>query len=262
MHWIDTHSHLYLDDFKEDREEVMIRAERNEVKQILLPNIDSSSYQNMVDLMMAYPEVAYGMLGLHPSSVKEDWVEQLAFLEERMNQENWVAIGEIGMDLYWDKTFIEEQKNAFRIQIEWAKNLTLPIVIHAREAFHEIFEILDAVCDERLTGVFHCFTGGLNEVEKIKTYPNFYYGIGGVATYKKAAMEEVIAAIPKNRLILETDSPYLPPVPFRGKRNESSYLVHTGEKVAEVWGIKMSELADLTTNNAKELFKKLDLTQP
>lgn len=262
MHWIDTHSHIYLDDFKEDRQEVIDRALRNEVREILLPNIDSTSYPQMTDLMTTFPTIVKGMIGLHPGSVKENWREELAFMESKLNAQSWVAIGEIGMDLYWDKTFIEEQKQAFRMQIDWAKEKQLPIVIHAREAFQEIFDILDEVCDERLSGVFHCFTGGIQEVEKIKTYPNFYYGIGGVATYKKAALDDVIREIPKDRLILETDAPYLSPVPYRGKRNESSYLVHTAEKVADVLQVQLSELAKLTTSNARELFKKLDLTQP
>lgn len=261
MHWIDTHTHLYLKDFAEDRDEMMRRAFQNEVRHVLLPNIDTSSYPDMVALMKQYPSNAFGMIGLHPGSVQKDWKEQLAFFEERLLEHPWVAIGEIGMDLYWDRTFIEEQKEAFRIQIDWAKKTDLPIVIHARDAFQEIFDILDEVHSPELKGVFHCFTGGIAEVEKIKEY-DFYYGIGGVATYKKAALDDVVRAIPRNRLILETDAPYLTPVPYRGKRNESSYLVLTAEKVADVLAMKLEDLSYLTTNNAKELFQKMDLTQP
>jgi TatD DNase family protein len=254
MYFIDTHSHLYQPDFDEDRSEAMQRAFQNNVQQILLPNIESDTLSRVIELVDQYPNQAFGMLGLHPSSVKENWQEELQQILDAKDKAEWVAVGEIGMDLYWDKTFIEEQKRAFRKQIEWAKNWRIPIVIHAREAFPEIFEILDEVIDNRLSGVFHCFTGGKSEVEHILNYPDFYFGIGGVATYKKAALHEVIQMIPSERLILETDAPYLPPVPYRGKRNESSYLIHTAEKVADVLGLKLSELAELTTRNAQTLF--------
>ncbi|MBU2018208.1 MAG: TatD family hydrolase [Bacteroidetes bacterium] len=261
MYFIDTHSHIYQPDFDEDRTEAMQRAFQNNIQQILLPNIDCETIPRVLQLVEQFPHQAFGMLGLHPSHVKENWEEELRALLELKDRSKWVAIGEIGMDLYWDKTYIEEQKQAFRLQIQWAKDWKLPIVIHAREAFQEIFEILDEVMDERLSGVFHCFTGGKEEVEHILNYPNFYFGIGGVATYKKAALDEVIQMIPSEKLILETDAPYLSPVPFRGKRNESSYLIHTAEKVADVLNIKLSELAELTTRNAQKLFELPTFTQ-
>jgi TatD DNase family protein len=262
MNWIDTHSHLYVKEFDVDRAEVMLRASQNGVNTILLPNIETASLDRLLDLHRSYPEQTKPMLGLHPSSVGADWKEQLENLLQRKSEAEWVAVGEIGMDLYWDKTFIEEQKQAFRAQIQWAKGWKLPIVIHARDAFTEIYEILDELCDDELTGVFHCFTGTIDDVNKIKTYPNFYFGLGGVVTYKKAALEEVILEIPKDRIILETDAPYLPPVPYRGKRNESSYMIYSAEKVADVLRMKLHDLADLTTENAKRLFHLEDYNQP
>jgi TatD DNase family protein len=255
MTWIDTHTHLYSDQFDEDRDEMVQRAFRDGVNTLLLPNIDKDSIQPMLDLVNKYPENCFPMMGLHPGSVGADWKEQLEMMKPYFSSHKMVAVGEIGMDLYWDKTFIEEQKEAFRIQINWAKELNLPIVIHARDAFDEIFEIVDETIDDRLRGVFHCFTGNLEQANKILTYPNFFMGIGGVVTYKKAALEEVLIHVPLEKMMLETDAPYLPPVPYRGKRNESSYLVHSAQKLADIRQIKLSELAEITSRNAKTLFK-------
>ncbi len=255
MHWIDTHTHLYSEQFNEDRDDMIQRAFRDGVHTLLLPNIDKSSIQPMLDLVQKYPTNCFPMMGLHPGSVGNDWEEQLALMKPYFSSHKMYAVGEIGMDLYWDKTFLEEQKLAFRQQISWAKELSLPIVIHAREAFNEIFEIIDDTIDDRLSGVFHCFTGDLEQAKKIQTYPNFFMGIGGVVTYKKAALEEVLIHVPLEKLMLETDAPYLPPVPYRGKRNESAYLVHSAQRLAEIFEMKLGELAEITNTNAKKLFK-------
>ena len=254
MDWIDTHAHLYTSEFDSDRDDIIQKAMKSGVTTMLLPNIDCTTIQPMLDLCETYPKNCFPMMGLHPGCVKEDWEEQLATMLPYFASHKMIAVGEIGMDLYWDKTFIEEQKRAFRHQIDWAKDMNLPIVIHARDAFDEIFEILDEVMDDKLFGVFHCFTGDIEQAKKIISYGKFMMGIGGVLTYKKAALNEVLQHIPLKYLILETDAPYLPPVPYRGKRNESSYLVHTAEKMADVYQIKLTELAEITSNNAKKMF--------
>jgi len=234
----------------------MVRnAMKNGVNTILLPNIDVSTIQPMLALCENYPNNCFPMMGLHPGNIKADWEEQLATMKPYFKSHKMIAVGEIGMDLYWDKTFIEEQKMAFRQQIDWAKEMNLPIVIHARDSFDEIFEILDEVMDEHLFGVFHCFTGNLDQAKKVMSYEKFMMGIGGVLTYKKAALDEILKHVSLDYLVLETDSPYLPPVPFRGKRNESAYLLHTAEKLADVHGVKLTELAEITTRNAKKMFR-------
>lgn len=254
MIFIDTHTHLFGEAFAEDRHEVVNRAISNGVERMLLPNIDVASIPSMYELCTDFPENCFPMMGLHPGSVNEDWEMSLIEIKKNLYGKKNVAVGEIGMDLYWDKTFIEEQKIVFRSQIEWAKDLGLPIVIHAREAFNEIFEIVDELNDERLKGVFHCFTGNKEQAEHIMGYGGFYFGIGGVVTYKKSELPDVLKTIPLSKIILETDSPYLPPVPFRGKRNESSYLIYIAEKLTEIYGIQLKELADITTENAINLF--------
>ena len=254
MNWIDTHAHLYSEQFQEDQDEMMQRSFRDGVDTILLPNIDKDSIQPLLDLVKKYPNNCYPMMGLHPGSVGADWAEQLALMKPFFTSHAMVAVGEIGMDLYWDKTYIEEQVLAFREQINWAKELQLPIVIHARDAFDEIFEILDETMDDKLTGVFHCFTGNLDQANKILTYPNFYMGIGGVVTYKKAALDEVLVHVPLDKLMMETDAPYLPPVPYRGKRNESAFLVHSAQKLSDIHNVSLSDLAEITSLNAKKLF--------
>jgi TatD DNase family protein len=195
------------------------------------------------------------MAGLHPTSVNRDTMdEELKSVEKHLSLPSLCAVGEIGIDLYWDKTFIEEQKSAFSKQVNWAKELNLPIVIHAREAFQEIFDILDELHDDRLKGIFHCFTGNGEQAKKALSYNGFKLGIGGVLTYKKAELDKVLENIDLKNIVLETDSPYLPPVPYRGKRNESSYLVHIAEKLADVYQISIKEVEEITTNNVFELF--------
>ena len=254
--FIDTHTHLYVDAFQEDRKEVVQRAIDNGIELMLLPNIDVATIDDMHMLTKQFPNNCRSMMGLHPGNVKEDWEAQLNTMKDLLfKSDQYIAVGEIGMDLYWDKTFIEEQKKAFAIQVEWAKELNLPIVIHARDAFQEIYEILDDLNDANLRGVFHCFTGSNEDVHRILDFGGFMFGIGGVLTYKNAKIDEVVKTIPLEHIILETDSPYLPPVPFRGKRNESSYLLHVAEKLADVYDLKMNVIERTTTENAIKLFK-------
>ncbi len=253
---IDTHTHLYVEQFDEDRDQVVKRAIESGVEKMLLPNIDSSTIDRMMDLVHKYPKNCYPMLGLHPGNVNADFEIELKVIRERLNAvSNCIAIGEIGMDLYWDKTFVEQQKIAFREQIAWAKELDLPIVIHAREAFQEIFQILDELNDEQLSGVFHCFTGTEEEAKHIQEYGNFKLGIGGVVTYKKSELPEVLKTVPLEAIILETDSPYLPPVPYRGKRNESDYINLVADKLVDIYGVSRNEIEMVTTANAVELFQ-------
>lgn len=255
MYFIDTHTHLYSTEFDTDRTEVVENAIKAGVKTLLLPNIDVASIEPMYSLCAEFPQNCFPMMGLHPGYVNENWENDLAQIKQALFEKKNYAVGEIGMDLYWDKTFIEEQKKAFRIQIEWAKELNLPIVIHAREAFDEIFEILDELNDATLTGVFHCFTGTLEQAHKIQSYGGFYLGIGGVLTYKKSELPTVLAEIPLEQLVLETDAPYLPPTPHRGKRNESQFLLHVAEKVAELKNCSLMEVARITSENAEKLFQ-------
>lgn len=253
---IDTHTHLFSEEFNEDRALVVKRAIDSGVTKLLLPNIDVDTLQPLFDLVHAFPYNCYPMIGLHPGSVDELYEIQLEKIKKAVfeNKEICVAVGEIGMDLYWDKSFVEQQKIVFREQIKWAKELSLPIVIHAREAFNEIFSILDELNDDQLTGVFHCFTGDEDQAKKVLSYGGFKLGIGGVVTYKKSTLPEVLKNIELKHLVLETDSPYLPPVPYRGKRNESSYILHVAEKLAEIYNVPLKTITDSTTANAKELF--------
>jgi TatD DNase family protein len=257
--FIDTHTHMYTDAFQEDRKEAVLRAYESGIEKLLLPNIDRASISEIHQLVTDFPQICFPMMGLHPGSVGEDWKEQLAIIKEELFSKrlNYIAVGEIGMDLFWDKTYQKEQELVFRTQIAWAKELSLPIVIHAREAFDEIFAVLDELNDANLTGVFHCFTGTKDQAEKIINYGGFLIGIGGVLTYKKAELDKVVKEIPLQHIVLETDAPYLPPVPFRGKRNESSYLSFIAEKLAEIYQVDLNELAKQTTSNANRLFKKI-----
>lgn len=252
--FFDTHAHLYSEQFKEDQDAMIQRAISAGVERFYLPNIDLESIEGMLDLEKKYPTICYPMMGLHPCSVDENFEEVLSKMKALIDERKFVAIGEIGIDLYWDKTHEEEQKKAFRLQINWAKELALPIVIHARDSFEQIFEILDEENDERLRGIFHCFTGGEKEIEKILSYGGFLFGIGGVVTYKKSTLPEVLTMIPLEKLVLETDAPYLPPTPHRGKRNESAFLMHTAEKVAEIYGLNLLELGKITSQNTINLF--------
>ena len=253
---IDTHAHLYAEEFFEDQTEVFTRAAAAGVHYFLLPNINSESIPLMEKLMKEQKNTI-PMMGLHPSYVKENWMEELKIIETHLfkNPSKYCAVGEIGMDLFWDKTFIEAQKIVFRTQISWAKKLKLPIAIHARDAFDEIFEILDEENDEFLKGVFHCFTGSKEQATKILDYGGFKLGIGGVITYKNSGLTEVLNSVELKHLVLETDAPYLSPAPFRGKRNESSYLSYIIEKISGIYKLSDAIIAKVTSQNAIELFQ-------
>jgi TatD DNase family protein len=252
---IDTHTHLYSSQFDQDREEVIQHSINNGVDKFLLPNIDKSSIQGMLLLQQKFPLNCYAMMGLHPCSVDQNWEQELEEIKTLLQQERIVAIGEIGIDLYWDKTYVEQQKEAFTRQISWAKEMNLPIVIHARDSFLEIYSVLDQVNDERLKGVFHCFTGSAEDVSKIQSYGGFKFGIGGVLTFKKSGLDEVVKNIPIEEILLETDAPYLAPTPHRGKRNESTYLPLIASKLSDVFEISEQEVARITSQNAMELFR-------
>jgi TatD DNase family protein len=256
MQWIDTHAHLYLDAFEADRKEMIARSIENGVVKMLLPNIDTDSIIPMLELCRQFPENCFPMMGLHPTSVKEDYKTQLSVMESLLNEEKFIAIGEIGIDLYWDKTFINEQKDAFKTQLRWAKQKNLPVAIHTREAFPLILDLVEEEVGEGLTGVFHCFSGNYEEAKRIIDL-GFLLGIGGVLTYKKSHLPEVIREIPIEFLVLETDAPFLPPVPYRGKRNESAYIPLIGQKIAEIKEMNIHETARITTDNAERLFKSV-----
>lgn len=250
----DTHTHLYSEQFDEDIEQVISSCINRGITRLFLPNIDSTSIDVMMKLGEQYPENCFPMMGLHPTSVKENYKEELALVEEWMNKQKFCAIGEIGIDLYWDKTHIKEQQEAFRFQIELAKKYGLPFVIHCRDAFNEIFEILDELNDDKMRGIFHCFTGTVEQANHIINYGNFKLGIGGVVTFKNSGLDKVVEQIDLAHLVLETDSPYLAPAPFRGKRNESSYLINIAEKIAEIHQTTIEAAAKITTENSKQVF--------
>ena len=231
----------------------MQRCFDNNVTRLFLPNVDVASLPLMANLLEAYPDNCFAMLGLHPCSVKVDWEHQLALMQPAIHQYKIYAIGEIGIDLYWDKTLLDEQIHAFRLQIKWAKQLKLPIVIHCRDAFDEVYDVLLQEMDEHLHGVFHCFSGTLGQAEKVIAL-GFYLGIGGVVTYKNAGLDKILPQIDLRHIVLETDSPYLSPVPYRGKPNESSYLTYIAQKVAELQQISVEEVANTTTENSKRVF--------
>ena len=252
--YTDSHTHLYLDAFSDDRDAMVKRALDAGVTKMLLPNIDSSTSEAMFNMAEDYPGICLPMMGLHPTSVKENYQDELAAIEKQLDRPGIVAIGETGIDLYWDKTYIKEQEIVFRTQIGWAKKLGLPLVIHARDSFPEIFAMLDKSGTDGLRGVFHSFTGGAEELEKALSY-NFMIGINGILTFKNSDLRDVVGKIPYNRLLLETDSPFLAPTPFRGRRNESSYLLHIAAKMAEIHNLTIEEIGAITTRNALELFQ-------
>jgi len=249
----DTHTHLYASQFDDDRDEMMQRAIDKGVTRFFVPAIDASYTQAMLDLERNYPSYVHLMTGVHPTSVNESIAEELAHVERLLKQRDFVAIGEIGIDLYWDKTFLQAQQDAFKVQIEWAKARQLPIVIHCREAFNEIFEILEEVKDDNLRGIFHCFTGSKTQAEQAISY-GMKLGIGGVVTFKNGGLDKFLAEIPLRHIVMETDAPYLAPVPFRGKRNESSYIVNVLDKLATIYTLAPEEVAKQTTQNSIDLF--------
>lgn len=254
MEFIDTHAHLYASEFNEDINEVVQRAISEQVKRIYLPNIDVDSIDAMNKLVDSYPDLFYAMMGLHPCYVTKDYKSQLEFIANAFENKNYVAVGEIGIDLYWDKSLLKEQQAVFAQQVQWSIERGLPFVIHARDSFQEIFEVLRDFNPTDLKGIFHCFTGELNEYEEIKKLGDFKIGIGGVVTYKKSTLPTVLQHIPLSDVVLETDAPYLTPTPFRGKRNESSYLTYIAEKLASIYNCSLTHVAKTTSANAITLF--------
>ena len=249
----DTHTHLYSEQFDEDRDEMMQRAKNDGVSRFFIPAIDSSYTDRMLDLEKNYPEDVFLMMGLHPTSVKENYKDELEHVKEWIDARNFYAIGEIGIDLYWDKSFLKQQQEAFRTQIQWAKEKKLPIVIHCRDAFDEIFEVLESEKGDDLFGIFHCFTGTLEQAKQAISY-NMKLGIGGVATFKNGKIDKFLDQIGIKHIVLETDSPYLAPTPYRGKRNESSYITNVVDKLVDIYQLTFEEIAEITTQNSKDIF--------
>lgn len=249
----DTHTHLYSEAFDEDRHAMMKRAFDNGITRFFIPAIDSSYTEAMYALEKEYPKQVFLMNGLHPTSVKDNFEEELKLVEEALEKRKFYAIGEIGIDLYWDASTLDIQKVAFKRQIRLAKKYDLPIVIHCRNAFEEIFEVLETERDDKLYGIFHCFTGTKEDAERAISF-NMKLGIGGVVTFKNGKIDRFLAEIPLKHIVLETDSPYLAPVPFRGKRNESSYITLVAKKLSEIYGVSEEEIGKITTSNSKEVF--------
>lgn len=252
--FIDTHTHIYAEQFDTDRSEAIKRAVNDGIKSLLLPAIDKSTQNSLLDCVRSFPENCFPMTGLHPTSVKENYLDELDFVKNELKNNKYHGIGETGLDYYWDITYIKEQEIALRVQIELALEYSLPIVLHSRKSLNELFNIIREYKNTELTGVFHCFPGNIIEAQKAIDF-GFYLGIGGVVTYKNSDMAEVVKNVSLNNIILETDSPYLSPVPYRGKRNESLYIKNIAEKIAEIKNITLNEVAEITTENAKQLFK-------
>lgn len=253
MIFTDTHTHLNSEQFDEDRNQMIQRAIDAGVQRLFIPSVDSVSTKSMFDVAEAFPKNIHLMMGVHPTHIKENYKEELSIAREWLETGKFVAVGEIGVDLYWDATFKEQQMQAFRTQIQWAKELKLPINIHCRNAFNEVFEVLEQEKSPELFGIFHCFTGTVADAKKAIGY-NLKLGIGGVATFKNGKIDKFLAEIPLEHIVLETDAPYLAPTPFRGKRNESMYTVNVAEKLATIYNKSLSEIAKITTQNSKDVF--------
>ena len=251
---IDTHAHIYLEDFSNDIDCVIQNACNNNVKKIILPNINSNSVKHLLDLSDVYPHLCFPLMGLHPTSVGEDYKKELETVEYWFDKRKFYGVGEIGIDLYWDKTFYKQQKEVFRFQLKMAKSKKLPVVIHLRNSFEEVYKIVEEEQDGSLRGIFHCFSGNPEEAKKVINL-GFLLGIGGVITFKQNNLINVVEETDVKNLVLETDAPYLAPVPKRGKRNESSYLVYVAQKVAEIHNIPVDKVAEITTANARNLFR-------
>lgn len=259
MNFIDTHTHLYLPEFDKDRAEMIKRAQEKGINQCILPNIDHSSIAPMNKMAKDFPDFCKMAMGLHPTSVNQDFEKELSLIYQELKTGKYMAVGEMGVDLYWDKSFYEQQKQAFKTQVSWALEMDLPLIIHSRDSFDEIFELMDELWTPQLKGVFHCFSGNRGQAQKIVKDYGFYLGLGGVLTFKNSGLREEIAQIDMDNFLLETDAPFLAPVPFRGKRNESAYVSLIAEKLAEVKQISLQEVAERTYKNSQELFLGLTL---
>ena len=252
--YIDTHTHIYLKDFDEDRKQIIKECLDSGVNKLLLPNIDKSSIADVIKTCELYKDICYPMVGLHPCYVKDSYEDDLNYLKPIIKTIDTIAIGEIGIDLYWDKSNLENQREAFMTQINWAKEFKLPIVIHARDSYNEIFEVLDQLNDENLKGIFHCFSSTLEDADRILNYGGFKLGIGGVVTFKNSGLDKVVKNVDIKNIVLETDSPYLTPNPFRGTRNKSSYIPIIANKLSDIYEISSEEIGNITSKNAKEIF--------
>ena len=255
---IDTHSHIYSEDFDADRAETVQRAKEVGISHIILPNCDSSTLAPMLALEAQYPGFCHAAIGLHPTSVKEDYLDELALVKSELERRSFIAVGEIGIDLYWDKTFLVEQVKAFQQQLDWSLEYKLPVIIHVRDSFRETMEALAPYKDKGLTGIFHSFTGSIEEALQIIDFGEFKLGINGIVTFKNSGLAAVVGQIALEHILLETDSPYLTPAPHRGKRNESAYVSLVCKKLAEIYRCSEEEINIQTTLNAKSLFKGLD----
>lgn len=251
---IETHAHIYAEQFKNDIAEVLERSQETGIQKIVMPNIDHTSIDGMMELEEKNPNFCLSTMGLHPCSVDKGFEKELYIIEEWLNKRDFVAIGEMGTDLYWDKTFIDQQVEAFKIQVEWAKKFKRPIIIHCRESLDMTIDLVEALKTDELTGVFHCFNGTVEQAERIAGM-DFYLGLGGVTTFKNSGMDQVVPKLDLDRIVLETDSPYLAPVPNRGKRNEPSYLELVARKIADYKEMSLDDLKSKTTENANKLFK-------
>jgi len=249
----DTHTHLYSTQFDDDRHEMMQRALDNGVSRFFIPAIDSSYTKAMLNLEKEFSEYIFLMMGLHPTSVNENYEEELSLVKEWLDKRKFYAVGEIGIDLYWDKSLLQQQQDAFKKQIAWAKEKDLPIVIHCRDAFDEIFEVLDGAKDDKLHGIFHCFTGTLDQAKRAIDF-DMKLGIGGVVTFKNGGIDKFLNEISLEHIVLETDSPYLAPTPYRGKRNESSYIINVLDKLVDIYNLTPQEIAEITTQNSRKVF--------
>lgn len=255
MKLIDTHNHLYLEEFDPQQDELVEIAKESGIEKIFLPNVDLTTVERLHTLCDKYPDFAYPMMGLHPTSVEKDYIKILGKIETFLNKHSYYAIGEIGLDLYWDKTFLKEQIEAFEEQLKWSIAYDLPVVIHNREAFSYTLESIYKTGANKLRGIFHSFTGTQNELAEIEKLPNFKIGINGVITFKNSRLSETLSQTKLDKIVLETDAPYLAPVPYRGKRNEPHYIWKTAEKVAETFSVSLEEVVQITRNNALQVFQ-------
>ncbi|MDH5367170.1 MAG: TatD family hydrolase [Cyclobacteriaceae bacterium] len=255
MKLIDTHAHIYLEEFKEDINEVIDRSKEGGIEKIYLPNIDHASIDKMMELEHKFPEYCEVMMGLHPCSVKQDFEKELYLVEDWLNKRKFIGIGEIGTDLYWDKTYWKQQQEAFKIQLDFAKQYKIPAIIHCRDSIDETIKIVTERKTEDLTGIFHCFTGTVEQAQQIFDL-GFYIGVGGVSTFKNGGMDKTLPEMDINKIVLETDSPYLAPVPYRGKRNEPSYVKLVAQRVADIMKLDITEVSNITTINALKIFQQ------
>lgn len=254
--WVDTHAHIYSEQFNGDRADMLARADQENIGRIFMPNVDHTSIDVMLEAEHRSPDKFIPMMGLHPCSVKKDFSRELYIVEDWLSKRKFSAVGEIGTDLYWDKTFWEQQKEAFTIQVQWALQYDLPIVIHCRESIDQTIALVEQLQNGKLTGIFHCYSGNLEQAKRIIKL-NFFLGIGGVVTFKNGGLDTVLPEISLDNIVLETDSPYLAPVPHRGKRNEPAYIPLVADKIATLKRVPLEEVQSKTTSNALKLFKKL-----